>query len=102
MAAQASPFILLFALQGFEEIHVPALKPKPFAKNEKLVKIKDLPSWMHPAFEGMESLNRIQSQVRHALSAHSILCLFKPARQKANLFCRHGCRRFEYHPIPSP
>ena len=52
-------------MQGFEEIHVPALKPKPFAKNERIVKIKELPAWMHPAFEGMDALNRIQSRVRH-------------------------------------
>jgi pre-mRNA-splicing helicase BRR2 len=50
-------------VQGFEEIHVPALKPKPFAKNERIVKIKELPAWMHPAFEGMDALNRIQSRV---------------------------------------
>jgi pre-mRNA-splicing helicase BRR2 len=50
-------------VQGFEEIHVPALKPKPFAKDERIVKIKDLPAWMHPAFEGMDALNRIQSRV---------------------------------------
>jgi pre-mRNA-splicing helicase BRR2 len=49
--------------KGFEEIHVPALKPKPFAKNERIVKIKELPAWMHPAFEGMDALNRIQSRV---------------------------------------
>jgi hypothetical protein len=59
-------FIRFFGLmQGFEEIHVPALKPKPFAKNERIVKIKELPAWMHPAFEGMDALNRIQSRVRH-------------------------------------
>lgn len=42
---------------------MPALKPKPFAKDERIVKIKDLPAWMHPAFEGMDALNRIQSRV---------------------------------------
>lgn len=26
--------------KGYEEVHVPALKPKPFADNEKLVAIK--------------------------------------------------------------
>lgn len=44
---------------------MPALKPKPFAKNERIVKIKELPAWMHPAFEGMDALNRIQSRVRY-------------------------------------
>ena len=64
-------------MQGFEEIHVPALKPKPFAKNERIVKIKELPAWMHPAFEGMDALNRIQSRVRQqcftASGPHSVL-----------------------------
>lgn len=55
---------VLMLMQGFEEIHVPALKPKPFAKDERIVKIKDLPAWMHPAFDGMKELNRIQSRVR--------------------------------------
>ncbi len=54
----------MYLVQGFEEIHVPALKPKPFAKDERIVKIKELPSWMHPAFEGMDALNRIQSRVQ--------------------------------------
>lgn len=49
--------------KGYEEVHVPALKPKPFAENEKLVGIKDLPDWAQPAFGGMQSLNRVQSRV---------------------------------------
>ena len=51
------------ALQGFEEIHVPALRQKPYASGEKDVAIADLPDWMHPAFKGMKTLNRIQSKV---------------------------------------
>jgi len=31
---------------------VPALKPKPFADNEKLVNISELPDWAQPAFTG--------------------------------------------------
>ncbi len=50
-------------LQGFEEVHVPALKPKPFAEGERLIEISELPEWMWPAFAGMKSLNRIQSRV---------------------------------------
>ena len=49
--------------QGFEEIHVPALKPKPYGKDEKKVLVKDLAEWMQPAFAGMTELNRIQSRV---------------------------------------
>lgn len=49
--------------KGYEEVHVPALKAKPFAKGEKLKAIKELPEWAQPGFRGMKSLNRIQSQV---------------------------------------
>ncbi|RWV85413.1 hypothetical protein GW17_00052798 [Ensete ventricosum] len=47
--------------KGYEEVHVPALKPKAFSPEEKLVKISDLPDWVQPAFEGMKQLNRVQS-----------------------------------------
>ncbi|KVH95384.1 AAA+ ATPase domain-containing protein, partial [Cynara cardunculus var. scolymus] len=49
--------------KGYEEVHVPALKPKPLAADEKLVKISAMPSWAQPAFEGMSQLNRVQSKV---------------------------------------
>ena len=49
--------------KGYEEIHVPALKPKPFDPNEKLIKISDMPDWAQPAFKGMKELNRVQSKV---------------------------------------
>ena len=49
--------------KGYEEVHVPALKPTPFGEQEKLREIAALPSWAHPAFEGMKTLNRVQSRV---------------------------------------
>jgi pre-mRNA-splicing helicase BRR2 len=49
--------------KGYEEVHVPALKPKPYEDGEKLVAITDLPDWAQPAFGGMQSLNRVQSRV---------------------------------------
>ncbi|KAL4570790.1 hypothetical protein LXL04_026453 [Taraxacum kok-saghyz] len=49
--------------KGYEEVHVPALKPKPLAPDEKLVKISTMPTWAQPAFEGMTQLNRVQSKV---------------------------------------
>ena len=52
--------------KGYEEVHVPALKPKPFAENEKLVTIESLPGYAQPAFEGFKSLNRIQSKLYSA------------------------------------
>lgn len=42
---------------------MPALKAKPFEKDERLIEIGELKEWMHPAFAGMKSLNRIQSRV---------------------------------------
>ncbi|WCJ30807.1 U5 small nuclear ribonucleoprotein helicase putative [Euphorbia peplus] len=57
--------------KGYEEVHVPALKPRPIAPNEKLVKIGDMPDWAHPAFKGMKELNRVQSRVYET-------ALFKP------------------------
>ncbi|CAI5996773.1 unnamed protein product [Closterium sp. NIES-64] len=49
--------------KGYEEVHVPALKPKPLGKGEELVKISDLPEWAQPAFGETKTLNRIQSRV---------------------------------------
>lgn len=45
--------------KGYEEIHVPALKPKKLALDEMLVKISELPE----AFKGMSNLNLVQSKV---------------------------------------
>lgn len=44
--------------KGYEEIQVPALKPKSFAEGEKLVPIDALPEWAQPAFDKFKSLNR--------------------------------------------
>ncbi|XP_067656314.1 U5 small nuclear ribonucleoprotein 200 kDa helicase-like isoform X1 [Haliotis asinina] len=49
--------------KGYEEVHVPALKPKPFETDESLVPIDRLPKYAQPAFEGFKSLNRIQSRL---------------------------------------
>ncbi len=50
-------------MQEYEEILVPASKPPAFKEGERLISISELPEWMHPAFEGMKELNRIQSRV---------------------------------------
>ncbi|WMV35434.1 hypothetical protein MTR67_028819 [Solanum verrucosum] len=50
-------------MKGYEEVHVPALKPKPLAPGEKLVNISSLPQWAQPAFTGMIQLNRVQTKV---------------------------------------
>ena len=49
--------------KGYEEVHVPALKPKPMGEEEKNVTIEELPVYARPAFEGFKSLNRIQSKL---------------------------------------
>ncbi|CAG8581624.1 7898_t:CDS:2 [Paraglomus occultum] len=49
--------------KGYEEIHVPAPKPKPFAADEKELLITDMPEWAQAAFKGAEKLNRVQSRV---------------------------------------
>jgi pre-mRNA-splicing helicase BRR2 len=38
--------------KGYEEVHVPALKPKPFGETEKIVNIEALPDYAQPAFDG--------------------------------------------------
>lgn len=48
--------------KGYEEVHVPALKPKPFLDDEKLRKIEELPDWSRQAFGEIKTLNRIQSR----------------------------------------
>ncbi|TRZ02195.1 hypothetical protein DNTS_030428 [Danionella cerebrum] len=49
--------------KGYEEVHVPALKPKPFGDDETLVAIEKLPKYAQAGFEGFKTLNRIQSKV---------------------------------------
>ncbi|KAG9146680.1 hypothetical protein Leryth_005025 [Lithospermum erythrorhizon] len=49
--------------KGYEEVHVPALKPRPLAPGEELLKISAMPDWAQPAFKGMTQLNRVQSKV---------------------------------------
>jgi pre-mRNA-splicing helicase BRR2 len=54
-------YLCVFA--GYEEVHVPALKPKPMGENEVLIGIDRLPKYCQAAFEGFKSLNRIQSRL---------------------------------------
>lgn len=75
------------AKKGYEEVHVPALKPKPFGDAEKLVKVADLPEWAQPAFEGMKTLNRVQSRVVDCalLSAENLLLCAPTGAGKTNV-----------------
>ncbi|KRX42392.1 U5 small nuclear ribonucleoprotein helicase [Trichinella nativa] len=49
--------------KGYEEVHVPALKPRPFDPDEKLIKIEELPEFAQAAFGNFKTLNRIQSKL---------------------------------------
>ena len=65
--------------KGYEEVHVPALKPKPFASEESLVPIEKLPKYVQPAFEGFKTLNRIQSRLyKTALESDENVLLCAP------------------------
>jgi pre-mRNA-splicing helicase BRR2 len=75
------------ARQGYDEVHVPALKPKPFGEDERLKEISELPEWARKAFAGMRSLNRIQSRVCNAalFSAENLLLCAPTGAGKTNV-----------------
>ncbi|KAK9842537.1 hypothetical protein WJX81_005041 [Elliptochloris bilobata] len=75
------------AFKGYDEVHVPALKPKPFAEDERLKEIAELPEWARKAFAGMRSLNRIQSRVCNAalFSAENLLLCAPTGAGKTNV-----------------
>ncbi|KAF6208456.1 hypothetical protein GE061_016912 [Apolygus lucorum] len=52
--------------KGYEEVHVPALKPKPYDPNEEHIAIEKLPQYVQPSFEEFKTLNRIQSRLHKA------------------------------------
>ncbi|KAI9991581.1 hypothetical protein PInf_018028 [Phytophthora infestans] len=64
--------------KGYEEVHVPAVRTKIAAAEEKArIKISTLPKWAQGAFKGMESLNRVQSKMFPAAfktSENLLLC----------------------------
>lgn len=65
--------------KGYEEVHVPALKPKPFGADEALVPITKLPKYVQPAFDGFTTLNRIQSRLyKAALESDENMLLCAP------------------------
>ncbi|CAF4277668.1 unnamed protein product, partial [Rotaria magnacalcarata] len=49
--------------KGYEEVHVPALKPSALDPGEVLYPIANLPKYAQPAFESYKVLNRIQSRM---------------------------------------
>ncbi|GMG99121.1 hypothetical protein Nepgr_000961 [Nepenthes gracilis] len=73
--------------KGYEEVHIPALKPKPLEPGEDLVKIAAMPDWAQPAFKGMTQLNRVQSKVYETalFSADNILLCAPTGAGKTNV-----------------
>ena len=73
--------------KGYEEVHIPALKPKPFNDDESLIEIASLPEWAHDAFKGMKTLNRIQSRVHKCAlySAENMLICAPTGAGKTNV-----------------
>ncbi|XKL59609.1 hypothetical protein PGB90_000625 [Kerria lacca] len=65
--------------KGYEEVHVPALKAKPFTEGEILISIDKLPKYVQPAFSDFKTLNRIQSRLyKTALESDENLLLCAP------------------------
>ncbi|GLV40316.1 Brr2 U5 snRNP complex subunit [Carabus blaptoides fortunei] len=65
--------------KGYEEVHVPALKPKPYGEHEKLQPVDQLPKYVQPVFDGFRTLNRIQSKLyKTALDSDENLLLCAP------------------------
>eukprot|EP00887_Chlorella_sp_A99_P002917 scaffold6.g2917.t1 len=82
--------------KGFEEVHVPALKPKPFGDGEHLKEVTELPEWAQAGFSWknekgevikIKSLNRIQSKVCDAAlySAENMLVCAPTGAGKTNV-----------------
>ena len=61
------------AFNGYEEVYIPPATQSK--KNISLKKISDMPSWTQAAFEGVKTLNAIQSSVYECAlkSAHNML-----------------------------
>jgi len=71
---------------GYEEVHVPALKQKPFQEGEVLLPVTQLPTWAQSAFSGYKNLNRIQSRLHEAaLKSDQNLLLCAPTVHSESL-----------------
>ena len=73
------------------------MKALPFAENEKLRPIEEIPEWARPAFKGMKSLNRVQSRVYEtALLSQRICYLRQLVPQKRTLLCSPYATKLEH------
>uniref|UniRef100_A0A8C4RBC9 Activating signal cointegrator 1 complex subunit 3 n=1 Tax=Eptatretus burgeri TaxID=7764 RepID=A0A8C4RBC9_EPTBU len=65
--------------RGYEEVHVPALKARPFASDESLMPVEHVMRYAQVAFESYKTLNRIQSKLyRAAMETDQNLLLCAP------------------------
>ena len=89
--------------KGYEEVHIPALKPKGFADDEELVPIASLPEWAQPAFSGMKHLNRVQSRVHRCalFSAENMLLCAPTGAGKTNVAMLTILHEIGLHRLPS-
>lgn len=73
--------------KGYEEVHVPPLKPRPLEAGEREIPISELPSWAQPAFKGMTKLNRVQSKLcpTALMSADNMLLCAPTGAGKTNV-----------------
>lgn len=80
----------IISFAGYEEVHVPALKAKPFAPDESLYAIEKLPKYVQPAFEDFKTLNRIQSRLyKAALDSDENILLCAPTVSRRNVLIMH-------------
>ncbi|CAF1379783.1 unnamed protein product [Adineta ricciae] len=64
---------------GYEEVHIPALRPKEWNPGEPLYRITSLPKYVQSAFEGYYSLNRIQTRLlKVTMESDENILLFAP------------------------
>jgi pre-mRNA-splicing helicase BRR2 len=72
--------------KGYEEVHVPAVR-SVVPKDEHLIAIDSLPAWTHPAFAGMDKLNRVQSKMKEVAleSSENILLCAPTGAGKTNV-----------------
>ena len=87
---------------GYEEVHVPAVSAKRFAKGERLVPISELPKWARPAFAGMRSLNRVQSRLYKAAfqSPKNLLLCAPTGAGKTNVAVLTVLKEIGLHMLP--
>ena len=89
--------------KGYEEVHIPALKPKNFGDDEALVPIDSLPEWAQAAFSGMRTLNRVQSKIHKCalFSAENMLVCAPTGAGKTNVAMLTIMHEVGMHRLPS-